>query len=176
MWVLWGATVTLSNCLFTRNEYDLAVAASRADIPSGEPQDTIVRLMNCTFEYSGLDYPVYANQGTEIAPEYSTLIYSDGNHEIFQTDGESKSPRLAEPLEEAPAGRDGINSTTGWFKMVQEVRSYNILTVHTLNTVTDREVYVIKSVAVSNVMALLLELMRVGIKATIAVVKHYCFC
>jgi hypothetical protein len=137
IWVIWGGTATLKDCLFTDNEIAINVRAVNPAVPSAVPQDSIARLVNCTFEDTLASNRLETVQGTVDDSEHAAVIYSDDvTLEAVRIDGDLLFVNPVEPLSAAPAGREGINGTSVWLQNAQQVCSFSAISFNTSYTVT----------------------------------------
>jgi hypothetical protein len=133
MWAEIGATVTLVRCTFADNtitgtHYNSAVLSVNAvkNVPDAQMQDTIVRLDQCSFTRNYAWNLLVVNERDTMYDQYSAVIYSDdADLEVLYVSesGKKKVQRFAEQLSAAPAGRQGITSTSVWLWRAQQVRS-----------------------------------------------------
>lgn len=119
-----GATVTLDSCTFARNGQTngavLYVAAGNQLEPKTVPQDTIIRLMSTTISDSSGSYDIFAESQSAQHPHFSVGVYSEEDMAVYYSNtGLGLDSTL--PLEDAPASRPGIDSSSDWFLAVQEV-------------------------------------------------------
>jgi hypothetical protein len=123
----------LKDCLFTDNEIAINVRAVNPAVPSAVPQDSIARLVNCTFEDTLASNRLETVQGTVDDSEHAAVIYSDDvTLEAVRIDGDLLFVNPVEPLSAAPAGREGINGTSGWFQKAQQVCSFSTISCNNI--------------------------------------------
>jgi hypothetical protein len=131
IWVGAGATATFVNCTFADNsiypsDYSgmLSVAATDPSSPFALPQDTIVRLQQCTFTANSAEDLLVTYEASGGDSEHSAHIYSDdASLKVRQISHDRDEQEWAEPLSAAPVGRQGINSKSTWLLTAQQVRS-----------------------------------------------------
>jgi hypothetical protein len=137
MWITEGATVTLVGCSFIDSIIHsplpfsavLSVCAVNVEYHDAQLQDTIVRLEQCTFSGNDADNVLATYKGNVNFAAYSAIIFSDTiTHKVLQVtvdddDAINRTEAPARPLSTAPAGREGITSTSPWLHSVQQVCS-----------------------------------------------------
>jgi hypothetical protein len=127
MRVDFGATVTLLDCNFTRNENALGNGAF-LELLNEQPQDTIIQLQQCTFQDNKVNIRLRMNEGTDAQPGSLAFVYSDVMLNITHIADNNVSSSL--PVSQAPADRNGINGESEWLEMVQQVCSSSSFLLH----------------------------------------------
>jgi hypothetical protein len=136
MFIAEGATVTLVGCSFINstitssypNNAVLSVNAVGFENITAQQQDTIVRLEKCTFSGNNAEYVLLTYKGNVNFPTHFAYIFSDNvTHNVLHVtvDDEyaiNRTEAPARPLSTAPAGREGITSSSPWLQSVQQVR------------------------------------------------------
>jgi hypothetical protein len=137
-WVSDGATVTLVRSSFTANYitdtyYNSAIlTVSAVDSnggsvggSGGRPQDTIVRMQQCTFSNDFTANQLLTIKGNYFS-EYSAVIYSDDAsfHVVHVSDqGAVRVPGSTKPLSGADAARQGLSGKSAWLQRAQRDHS-----------------------------------------------------
>jgi hypothetical protein len=127
-----GATVTLLECSFMKNDEALSNSSSSvyfdADKLPPQTDDTIVRLERCTFDFSNLgSISLTRFMQTGAVPTYTALFYSDAPVEVTLDTAEPYSYTynitvfFTMDLSNAPAARQGIDRNSTWFQTAQQV-------------------------------------------------------
>lgn len=129
MFISEGSTVRLQGCSFSRNDISgssenkavVSVNAKSNNYLDGQPQDTILVLLDCTFTgNSGASEAILANSGSDAFPLFSAEVFSDADTVVFWTEIAFLGP--ARPLEQVPLSRPGIEDSSEWFVNAQQVR------------------------------------------------------
>jgi hypothetical protein len=115
------------DCNFTRNENALGNGAF-LELLNEQPQDTIIRLKQCTFQDNKVDIRLRMDEGTDAQPGSLAFVYSDITLNITHIAVNNVSSSL--PLSQAPADRNGINGESEWLEMVKQVCSSTTLVLH----------------------------------------------
>lgn len=123
-----GATVTLQNSTLTRNTItgsflNVAIISVNAVDPNDNnvPQDTILRLRQCTLAGNTATNVLTATADSEPFELFGVGVYSDVEREVF-LNGAIPLRGNTLGLEEAPGGRPGIDESSVWFVDLQQVR------------------------------------------------------
>jgi hypothetical protein len=140
IWVGYGATVTMVGCTFTDNWisgesiYRAIINVNAVDPTkaSAQPQDTIVRMENCTFTAGNNaenhvvtinDSKLYSAETCEwnVDETHSALLFSDDELVVLHVSGDPPNQTLgtSDLLSKAPAERPGITRASPWFNSVQ---------------------------------------------------------